>query len=876
MIIVLSPLIPQDENYSLWAPRDKEYDVRYPLWYPGDPEKLSVLAADIHILFFSIKKDIDKPESIQLHDNVLTVNAGTDAAVTEQIFERIEQFIKQRFFVGTIVYIPRNIFLRMDKLKANIVSQSERLSTIDPDKPFYKDVSRNKGCAFKLDTELLCADNNRSEIACFSINPQADSKQDIRNKAREIFSGHKLDENRSTSTTNREQQSFEMISLGGWCGPAEALRMLQVRKVALPFDYIHSSMEGINKIFDGEASAFFPSTGFNRSRYAVFPHHDWGDDETIETFRERFRRLWGLLKNDKPIIYIRTVVNPDHRLELEQIKLFVKILREKYQRFDDRMILIFHDQKVGTVQLPPIAENIMAWSAQGKVGWTVPNRNEIYASYCKIISHVMNDKNWPPRPQIKRHELVEHNTPGIYKTLYEDISPSQPELAIKRTAKVKGPLSWRESYHQLLSHVDLKPILWIMNIPVRLLRRIVARLRRQRVDGVGLLDVCVRLNNDEIITLRFFPETKVQLLRSSLSLQLNADPGNVNLFHNGTLVKDEQKIGGFNTTTLGCLDLVLSSSEFDSREGFMWRGEELYAFINNPVSEAALEKAGRFYRLNKLDRPRRIRQLEKLLSKDNLDEYVPVIMTFNSGFSSMFLNWVRSCDENDIAVRERAIIFPVDRESCQLAEDEGFSVCYDDQSELLKMIGNSRAFGDEEFQKHMFFQNAIIQDMLALGCDFLFQDVDLVWLESPFEYFKENETYDIEFMYDGKNRWHAPLHANTGFIYFRNRAVTRQFWDIIYQNYDRVIQIHSQQSPLNKFLGLLQNRGLKVNILPEDYFANGHLFYPKEDKISRLPDKPKVVHCSWTLNIQQKIKKYKNNNLWYLGDDKNIVNATDL
>ena len=224
---------------------------------------------------------------------------------------------------------------------------------------------------------MLCTHNSKPDLACFSIDPQVDTVENIRQKAGLLLSCHPSAEDSNPGVMHTGQgQPFEPVSLGGWCGPAEALRMLKVRKKALPFDYIHSSLEGVNKIFDGEESAFYPWPGFNRSRYTVFPHHDLGLDETVEIFQQRFSRLWRLLKSEKPIIFIRTVVNPDHRIELEQIKLFVKILKQKHQRFDDRIVLIFHDQKVGTVQLQPIEKNIMAWSAQGKVGWAVPNRHE--------------------------------------------------------------------------------------------------------------------------------------------------------------------------------------------------------------------------------------------------------------------------------------------------------------------------------------------------------------------------------------------------------------------------------------------------------------------------------------------------------------------
>ena len=393
------------------------------------------------------------------------------------------------------------------------------------------------------------------------------------------------------------------------------------------------------------------------------------------------------------------------------------------------------------------------------------------------------------------------------------------------------------------------------------------RLHGQSLPVLDLVEISVVIPNAQTVHLHFDKATHVEIIRHSVALLSGAERDYVELLQEGDLLDDNRLVSDLSVDEQGRIELAAIISRFTTVEGFFWHDEQLDAFPGQPCSDTVTAQSSWFYGQNEQDSVKRVDQLKHLLS-NMVDATAPVvIMAFSSNFSSIFINWVRSCDCHHIGVRERAIIFPMDKKSRELAENEGFKVCYDNTSGVLSDIGQSQQYGDVEFRKHMFFQNAIIQDMLKLGCDFLFQDVDLVWLEDPFEYFSGSNDHDIEFMFDGNSAArHGPLCANTGFIYFRAHTETINFWDIIYRNYDRVIQFSSQQQPLNKYLGLLHTRGLKVKILAEDLFANGHLFGPDAKK-SRLPERPKVIHCSWTLNLENKIIKYKNNDLWYIKED---------
>jgi hypothetical protein len=164
----------------------------------------------------------------------------------------------------------------------------------------------------------------------------------------------------------------------------------------------------------------------------------------------------------------------------------------------------------------------------------------------------------------------------------------------------------------------------------------------------------------------------------------------------------------------------------------------------------------------------------------------------------------------------------------------------------------------------MFQKTAIVKDVLDLGYRLLFQDVDVVWMKDPLPYFlhPSRQHYDCQFMYDGPNKVHAPLHVNTGFFWLNPTPKSIRFWSAVLDHYDLIFRLGSQQILVNKIIVRHLLKGLKLDVLLERDFANGHLF--KINTIEKLPKDPYVIHCSWTSNIEHKIKKFKFAGMWYL------------
>ncbi len=247
-----------------------------------------------------------------------------------------------------------------------------------------------------------------------------------------------------------------------------------------------------------------------------------------------------------------------------------------------------------------------------------------------------------------------------------------------------------------------------------------------------------------------------------------------------------------------------------------------------------------------------------------------VVSMFNDGYQSMFENWVASCDRHGVDCRATTILFAIDADADRRARDRGFATFYDGVSYGDLPRERSTAFGDERGVRTRFIKLAMVQDMLELGHDILLQDIDMVWLRDPLPGLvaaAERDGLDFQFMDDGFNNYHQPLHYNSGFVFIRNNEFSRFAWRQIYDNFARCVYLSGDQRLINIVVDSLRSRGLRTRALPQNRFVNGHLIHEVNRKGIDLPPDKWVVHASWTANMETKIELLKQHGLWYLDGD---------
>ena len=251
-----------------------------------------------------------------------------------------------------------------------------------------------------------------------------------------------------------------------------------------------------------------------------------------------------------------------------------------------------------------------------------------------------------------------------------------------------------------------------------------------------------------------------------------------------------------------------------------------------------------------------------LLQRLDVSRGVLTAMTCDDRFSTLFANWAAACDRYGIDVRPTTLVFPTDEQARERIESLGFVAYFDGESQLLREMQPSNKYGDTLWTQYMFHQNWVIAQMLAVGVDVLFQDVDVVWRRDPVPALQAQAAHGahVQAMYDGPNKRFQPLHANSGFMYFRNTPEVREFWAEVCATNELVGYYRSQQEPLNVLLAASARRGLDVRVLDEDRFTNGHRYCGGRTP----PDDPWVVHVSWTEDFAMKLERYQAYDLWFL------------
>lgn len=257
------------------------------------------------------------------------------------------------------------------------------------------------------------------------------------------------------------------------------------------------------------------------------------------------------------------------------------------------------------------------------------------------------------------------------------------------------------------------------------------------------------------------------------------------------------------------------------------------------------------------------------------DDKTVIVMVCNFGQSELLMNFVcaaksRSLDET----LSRIVVFSTDPETTELAKSLGLAAFYDEKN--FESIPSEAAgqYGDRKFTAMMMAKVMSVQLVSALGYDFLFQDVDIVWFKDPLEYFKLPAVKDFDAVFQddgGHSVRYAPYSANSGFYFIRNNRRTEHLLTALLMNGDMVLMSDSHQQALIAIMSEhVSLYGLKVKVVSRDTddLPGGYHFHQKTGKYMRKFFKgevePYIFHMSWTKNKDNKQLFLKQMAEWYV------------
>jgi len=367
MIIVITPFIEDKARCRLVNLRkdgaNAKVNLAEPWWYANDH-------FDVLCLMYGGRAD-KRPDIFDLHD-----------------LDSIERALDDYYCDFELVHIPADLYLNVDAIQ-DIVRNRRFLS--------YQPLSENH-----LSQPFIRADNAYYQIPVSVVDacdPEFFPKEvpviwfEAGNRTQEINDW--LSRLRNPGKPANDQVS--VIPIGAWCGAAEALKSLGLRKEAYPFDYIRTDLGLITDLLDAEplsaarVSELLFEEGPNAR--AEFVHHQKDDAATRDTFVNRTLRFVDRIRNsDRPMLFVRvTHSNPDLATEIRQCREWLAVVDRHSPGRRNRLVLIanFHDLVTGKFATFD-GGRIILWNAMGAFGWRVPNNWHVITNFAKIISHELH------------------------------------------------------------------------------------------------------------------------------------------------------------------------------------------------------------------------------------------------------------------------------------------------------------------------------------------------------------------------------------------------------------------------------------------------------------------------------------------------------
>lgn len=198
----------------------------------------------------------------------------------------------------------------------------------------------------------------------------------------------------------------------------------------------------------------------------------------------------------------------------------------------------------------------------------------------------------------------------------------------------------------------------------------------------------------------------------------------------------------------------------------------------------------------------------------------------------------------------------------------------------LAMDRKAAAFyGDATFAQAMWLKAAAVYLLASSGYSFLFQDVDLVWLQPALALLTrlqkqaDKEDLDLLLQDDGaRTPRFTPLYVNSGFYYVRPTPRAVFTLRRVVTAIGELAVTHSHQSVLTRYIAeSLDLRGLSFAVLPMKELPSGYLYHHEPEFMSAMNEsmstQPAAFHMCWTESREQKILFFKALGLWFLSAD---------
>ncbi|AAG09108.1 UDP-D-xylose:L-fucose alpha-1,3-D-xylosyltransferase 3 [Arabidopsis thaliana] len=195
---------------------------------------------------------------------------------------------------------------------------------------------------------------------------------------------------------------------------------------------------------------------------------------------------------------------------------------------------------------------------------------------------------------------------------------------------------------------------------------------------------------------------------------------------------------------------------------------------------------------------------------------------------------------------------------------------------------SAHKFGSQGFFNLTSRRPQHLLNILELGYNVMYNDVDMVWLQDPFDYLQGS--YDAYFMDDmiaikPLNHSHdLPPLSRSGVTYVCSCMIFLRSTDggkLLMKTWVEEIQAQPwnntqakkphDQPAFNRALHKTANQ-VKVYLLPQSAFPSGGLYFRNETWVNETRGKHVIVHNNYIIGYDKKMKRFQDFSLWLVDD----------
>ena len=240
-----------------------------------------------------------------------------------------------------------------------------------------------------------------------------------------------------------------------------------------------------------------------------------------------------------------------------------------------------------------------------------------------------------------------------------------------------------------------------------------------------------------------------------------------------------------------------------------------------------------------------------------------IITVCNYGFRDLTMNWILSGRKNNYF---KFVILSFDNELKDYLIAEGFGqhvALVPDRWLNFAIDKKPAAFETKNYYAITQAKTNIFYKLLLLNQNFIFNDVDCVWLNGEIiEYINlimRNSYAHIIYALDFGDR--KPYY-NTGFFYATSTTFTKKLYQKITK--EQLRNANSiDQFVLDDILQTVHHNDNRILTFDPTIIANGYYYFIAKMHL-KFKIKPFTVHANYFENIERKIASLKSDNYWFI------------